>query len=98
MDEPTRPSPAEVRLILLLSLLQRAWTYSLSTKSDDARLGADEIAEGASRGFLTTLVVPGGDVYGRIWKVTERGLSFLSAHGHIIATREIEKYGETQRS
>jgi hypothetical protein len=60
-------------------LLQRVWTYVVTTKSDDARAFADEIAEGSSRGFLTTQVVPHGNVHGRIWKVTPRGLTFLFA-------------------
>lgn len=87
-----RPGGEEGRERELLALLQRAWTYSFSTKSDDARVNADTIAEAASRGFLTTLVVPGSTLYGRLWKVTPEGTSYLYANGHLIAQEEASAY------
>jgi len=76
----------------LLSLLQRVWTFSFTTKSDVARDFADEIAEGASRGFLSTEIVPGRAVYGRLWKVTSKGLSWLCANAELIADDEVRNY------
>jgi hypothetical protein len=54
----TRPPGEDGRKAALVHLLQRVWTYEVTTKSDDARAFADEIAEGSSRGLLTTQVVP----------------------------------------
>jgi hypothetical protein len=92
--EDTRPSKEEGRNEALAHCLQRVWTYVVTTKSDDAREFADEIAEGSSRGFLTTQVVPGGNVHGRIWKPTPRGLRFLFAHAHLLSDEEV-RYAES---
>lgn len=78
----------------LVHLLQRVWTYEVTTKSDDARAFADEIAEGSSRGLLTTQVVPHGTVYGRIWKVTPKGVAFLFANATLLSDEEV-RYAET---
>jgi hypothetical protein len=69
----TRPPGEDGRKAALVHLLQRVWTYEVTTKSDDARAFADEIAEGSSRGLLTTQVVPHGKTFGRIWKLTPLG-------------------------
>jgi hypothetical protein len=90
------PVPASDRELNLLHLMQRVWTYSITTKSDDARAYADEIAEGASRGFLTTLIVYGtpSPLYGRLWKLTPEGLLFLSLNSHHIANEETAAYAQ----
>lgn len=75
--EDARPPDIEARTRELVHVLARLWTYSLTTKSDEARAYADEIAEAASRGFITTLVTPGGSLHGRLWKLTPEGLQFL---------------------
>lgn len=90
-----RPPEVIERELRLLHLCQRVWTYAVTTKSDLARDYADEVAEGASRGFLTTLVAFGSDVYGRLWKVTEAGVAFLRINGDRIAADEVENYGES---
>lgn len=79
----------------LLCLLQRVWTYAFTTKSDLARVYADEIAEGSSRGFLTTSVVPSREIYGRLWKVTPTGLTWLYDNAHRIAEEEVTNYVES---
>lgn len=84
----------EEREVRLLQLLQRVWTYAITTKSDYARDYADEIAEAASRRFLTTAVVPGGAIHGRLWKITPAGLNHLWEHAQRIAEEEVAKYAE----
>lgn len=76
IDDP-RPFDEEARTAELCIVLERLWTYAVTTKSDEARTYADEIAEAASRGFITTAIAPRGSLYGRIWKLTPQGLSFL---------------------
>lgn len=92
--EDPRPPVLEDREVRLLQLLQRVWTYAITTKSDYAREYADEIAEAASRGFLTTAVVPGRAIHGRLWKVTPQGLSHLYDRASLIADQEVSKYAE----
>lgn len=75
--EDPRPFDEVARTEELCQVLSRLWTYSVTTKSDEARLYADEIAEAASRGFITTAVAPHGTLFGRLWKLTPLGLSFL---------------------
>lgn len=89
-----RPSDNEGRDHRLLSLLQRVWTYAITTKSDRAREYADEIAQAASAGFLTTEVLPNTGVFGRLWKVTPLGLTYLWDKADAVATEEALKYLE----
>lgn len=94
--DPRPPDEIDRRRSLLV-LLQRVWTYSFTTKADIARDYADEIAEAASRGFLTTVVVPDRThpVYGRVWKITWQGLEFLYEHAAEIAAQEVRNYVES---
>lgn len=94
INNDTRPPGEDGRKAALVHALQRIWTYVVSTKSDDARAFADEIAEGSSRGLLTTQVVPGGIVYGRIWKITPSGVKLLFANAHLLTDEEV-RYAET---
>lgn len=75
--EDARPPGRDDREAGVVYVLQRLWTYSSTTKSDLAREFTDEIAEAASRGFITTSVSPKGSVYGRLWKLTPSGLQHL---------------------
>ena len=95
--QDARPPEKGERDAALVHLLQRAWTYSLTTKSDDARAFADEIAEGASRGFITTSVIPNGAVYGRLWKLRPEGVSFLFANANLLTDEEV-RYAEAHCS
>jgi hypothetical protein len=92
--EDTRPPEQSAREVSLLCLLQRVWTYSITTKSDYARHYADEIAEASSRGFLTTLVVPGRPIHGRLWKMTPAGVDYLFAFAGTIADEEVTNYAQ----
>lgn len=87
--EDPRPFDQAARTLELCQVLSRLWTYSMTTKSDEARLYADEIAEAASRGFITTAVAPHGSLYGRLWKLTPQGLLFLFANAGDPAATEI---------
>jgi len=60
--------------------------------SNLARDNADLFAEAASRGLITTEVVPGTRRYGRIWKITSAGLYFLNAGASLIASAELHDY------
>jgi hypothetical protein len=75
--EDTRPFDEMERTLELCQVLSRLWTYSITTKSDEARIYADQIAEAASRGFITTAIAPHGTLFGRLWKLTPSGLSYL---------------------
>lgn len=90
----TRPPGEDGRKTALVHLMQRVWTYEVTSKSDDARGYADEIAEASSRGYLTTQVVPHGTVWGRIWKVTPKGLTFLFHNSSLLTDEEV-RYAET---
>lgn len=72
----------------LARMLNRLWTYSFTTKSDDARNCADLVAEAASRGFITTAIIPNGDLCGRLWKITPVGLAYLYHHADLIVEEE----------
>ena len=87
--EDTRPGDQPGRDAILVHLLQRVWTYPITTKSNDARAFADEIAEGASRQLITTQVVPGGKTYGMIWKLTPQGVSFLWLNAGLLTDEEV---------
>lgn len=93
--EDQRPPEEVERELRLLHVLQRVWTYAYSTKSDLAREFADEFAEGASRGYLTTLVAFGRQTYGRLWKLTAGGTVWLEANSERIANSEVENYGQS---
>ncbi len=91
--EDTRPAAKQEREAALIHLLQRVWTYSVSTKSDDARAFADEVIEAAHRQLLTTQIVPGGTFYGRLLKLTAAGVTHLEANAFLL-TQEEERYAE----
>lgn len=90
----TRPPGEDGRKAALVHLLQRLWTYEVTSKSDDARAFADEIAEACSRLLITTQVVPHGTIWGRIWKLTPKGLTFLFANSNLLSDEEV-RYAET---
>ena len=75
-------------------MLHRLWTYALTTKANEVREYADEVAEAASRGFITTSIVPQGTIFGRLWKLTPEGLVFLFDHATDVASEEY-RYAET---
>lgn len=87
--EDSRGSDLAARRLALLVVLQHIHSYSFTTKGDVARQWADEIAEAASRGFLTTAVTPGSELYGRLWKLTPEGTAFLFAHGPELKAEEL---------
>lgn len=89
-----RPPALEDREVRLLQLLQRVWTYAITTKSDYARDYADELAEASSRGFLTTAVVPSRSIFGRLWKMTPTGLQHLYDLSDRIADNEVIQYAQ----
>jgi hypothetical protein len=86
--EDTRPAATQDREAALVHLLQRVWTYQMTTKSDDARCFADEIVEAAHRQLLTTQVVPGGRLYGRLLKLTSLGVTHLEANATLLSEEE----------
>jgi hypothetical protein len=76
----------------LLTLLQHVHTYPTAIQSDLAREYAQEVAEAASRGMITTAIVPGELQYGRVWKITISGLRYLYAGSVLIAPQELAAY------
>jgi hypothetical protein len=91
IKDPRPAEPAE-RFLKVLTVLQRIWTYAITTKSDYSREYADELAEAASRGFVTTEITPGSNLYGRLWKITALGLSYLARNSHSISDQEEQAY------
>lgn len=63
----------------LLIILERIWKHPVTTKSDYAREHADLLAMAAVLGYITNAETPGPNIqeFGRIWKVTPAGLSYL---------------------
>lgn len=94
IKDPRSPDNGE-RFRAVLLLLQRIWTYSITTKSDQARESADVIAEASSRGLITTEVTPGSNLYGRLWKITSLGLSYLARNAATISDQEEQAYEQT---
>lgn len=86
--ESPHPACQQEREVTLIRVLHRLWTYSLTTKANEIREFADEVAEAASRQLITTAVVPGGLTYGRLWKLTPAGTSFLFDHADLIRDEE----------
>ena len=79
-------------LVPLLTLLQHIHTYAFTTKSDLARIHADRIAEAASKGLISTAIVPGSSHCGHIWKITTKGLTLLTACYGVIEDQEITAF------
>lgn len=86
--EDPRPADQAEREAVLVRVLHRLWTYSLTTKSNEARDFADEIAEAASRQLITTAIVPKGLTYGRLWKLTPQGVSLLFDRAEALSDEE----------
>lgn len=93
MDIPSQREPQE-DFLRLLRLLQRVHTYSPTVKSDYAREYAVEVAAAASMGHVTVLVVPGGSLYGRRWKLTMLGAAYLEHWSGQISEDEQAAYLE----
>lgn len=83
INDPSHEGPPQE--VLLLCALQRVWRGEITTKSDYSRSMADEIAEAASRGFITTILIPGKSGWGRVWRLTPSGASYLFEHSARIA-------------
>jgi hypothetical protein len=92
----TEPPPSSLvphsRKESLLTLLQHIHTYPTAIQSDLSRGCAQEIAEAASRGYISTLVIPGERTYGRVWKITHTGIMFLTNNAACIAKDELAAY------
>lgn len=92
MNQPTEDPEGSPEERELLRCIQRVHSYAFSTKSDYSRQFADQLAEAACKGFVTTRVVPGQDTYGRHWKVTPLGLLHLEHWAHLIGQEEVQNY------
>lgn len=62
-------------MIKLDEVLRRAWLTGFKTKSNFARLRANEIAIAASLGMISTKI--GKEQFDRTWHITRKGLSLL---------------------
>jgi hypothetical protein len=62
-------------MVHLDDVLKKAWLQGFKTKSNYARLRANEVAIAASLGLITTKI--GKDNFDRTWHVTRKGLSLL---------------------
>jgi hypothetical protein len=60
----------------LIDVLVHVWSGHVYTKSRFCREQADLVAEAASRGLITTLE-PDGPFYGRFWRITPAGCSYI---------------------
>lgn len=79
-------------IAVLLTVLQHIHTYAFTTKSDLARQHADIIAEAASKGLISTAIVPGSAHCGHIWKITTKGLTLLTGCYGVIEEQELRAY------
>lgn len=59
----------------MVQVLGSIWSGHVTTKSDLTRQHANEVAEAASRGWITTAILrPSRNRYGRQWRMTSTGL------------------------
>ena len=89
---PPLPRSVMDRKRAILTFLQHVHTYPTAIQSDLARTDAHLVAEAASRGYITTQVVPGAYEYGRYWKITGNGLLFLNMGASLIKDQELAAY------
>ena len=61
-------------------VLHSIWVCAVTTKSDFSRAWADYIAMASSQGLITTQLY--GNVYGREWQITAKGLTALEELKH----------------
>lgn len=61
----------------MLHALWRVWDSPMTTKAGLTKTHADQIAIAACEGLITVRV---GSGYGRIWRITPRGLQILLPH------------------
>lgn len=57
------------------SVIERAWLQGFRTKSNFARLYADEVAIAASLGFISTKI--GKEKFDKTWHITRKGLDYI---------------------
>jgi hypothetical protein len=82
----------EARMCLIIACLDSIWASPPTTKSDWAREYADEIAEMASKGFITTQIAIHPDTdFGRVWKITLTGLTVLTQHSFLLDQEQIHR-------
>jgi hypothetical protein len=57
------------------SVIQKAWLQGFRTKSNFARLYADEVAIAASLGLISTKI--GKEKFDKTWHITRKGLDYI---------------------
>jgi hypothetical protein len=57
------------------TILRRAWLQGFRTKSDFARIYANEVAVAASLGLISTKI--GSERFDKSWHITRKGLGYL---------------------
>lgn len=62
-------------MVHLDEVVRKAWLEGFRTKSNFARLRANEIAVAASLGLITTKI--GKEQFDKTWHITRKGLSLL---------------------
>lgn len=62
-------------MIYLDQVVRKAWLEGFRTKSNFARLRANEVAIAASLGLITTKI--GKEQFDKTWHITRKGLSLL---------------------
>lgn len=65
----------------LNDVLHRVYRKGLPLQADFSRTHAQEIAALASLGFISTKEAP--HFYGRTWRITKEGLTFLKDEGYL---------------
>ena len=66
-------------------VLQSARMKPFTTKSDFARIAANEVAICASEGLISTAVKPG--TYSNVWMITVEGLEQMEAMNDVLSPR-----------
>lgn len=83
----------------LLEVLYRVWSGQITTKSDLARHYADEVAEAASRAWITTEIIqPGENDYGRQWRISASGVTALHEAQNVKAPKPKCVRSQSRRS
>ena len=81
----TDADPEELEVMRRIHLVvTMARTRPFTTKSDFARVAANEIAISASEGLITTRV--NDEAFGNVWLITQSGMEFIEGFDNVFGS------------
>jgi len=89
VSEQTGPNvtdeDAMAAAVAVYTVIAYARSKPFTTKSDFARLAANEVALCAVEGFITTKIQD--DMFGNVWMVTQSGLAYMEELEDVLSIR-----------